>query len=221
MVPRELLAVFDGATEPAANLAAEERLFELVQRGELSDLVRFWRNSTCLVKGRAKSKNYGWYDERLAARLGVPVYERSTGGGVVYMDLGNLNWSFFAKASTGLTSPTALFERWSGPVVRALRGAGFDASFARPNRLDVSGRKVSGMAARIARGALLVHGTLLVDADLRRLNSLCIPPPGCPPVANLREWSSEVGVDGVERRLLVELRLSGYEVRETRTLPPT
>jgi len=212
MASKELTVIFDRVTEPKQNLAREEAVFGMVERREMPEILRLWRNNECLIRGRARNPRYGWYDEALAAEMRVPVYERSTGGGVVYEDLGNMNWSFFLRASGSFVSPTALFDRASAPVIRSLKHLGFDASFARPNRIEVSGRKVSGMAARSTRRAHLVHGTLLVDSDLGRLNSLCVPPPSCPPVSNLTEWSEMVEMEGVEKELVQTLR-SEYAVR--------
>lgn len=213
---RELAVVFDDVTDPERNLETEELIFERVQRRTLPEVLRFWRSTECLVRGRARSARYGWYDEKLAAELKVPVYERSTGGGVIYMDLGNLNWSFYLRSSGEMLAPAALFGRWSAHLVGALRRVGLDARFAPPNRIDVSGSKVSGMAARSTSRGFMVHGTLLVDTDLSRLNSLCIPPAGCPPVSNLREWRPDSTVEEAEELVVKETQVLGFEVRRSK-----
>ncbi|MDG6911456.1 MAG: hypothetical protein JRN18_03835, partial [Nitrososphaerota archaeon] len=83
-------------------------------------------------------------------------------------------------------------------LVEGLLRLGVRAEFSPPNRIDVEGRKVSGLAARSTPRAVLVHGTLLLDSDLERLNRLCIPPKGCPPVANLSQW-----IDGINAPAVV------------------
>jgi lipoate-protein ligase A len=215
---RKLLVYVDKETEPTANVASENRIFGQVERLELPQVLRFWKNTECLIRGRARSQKYGWYNEELAAKLKVPVIERSTGGGVVYNDLGNLNWSFFLQASGDSLSPATLFEKASACVVEALRRGGFDARFSPPNRIDVSGRKVSGMAARSTRTAHLVHGTLLIDTDLERLNLLCVAPAGCPPVSNLKEWQAESDEEVLEVAIVERLDYSGYEVTKVDSL---
>jgi len=145
--------------------------------------------------------------------MGVEVVERATGGGVVYHDLGNLNWSFFLRNSGRLLSPTQMFEDASRHVVGALAELGVPAQFAPPNRIDVQGFKVSGMAARSTPKARLVHGTLLIDSDLESLNRLCIPPPGCPPVANISKWAGPTEPASVVRAFVRALRASGVRVR--------
>jgi len=205
----------DATRDPVKNLAREEEIFRRVERRELPELVRLWSNSECLVRGRAKSSSYGWYNENLAKEEGILVVERPTGGGVVYHDEGNLNWSFFFRNSGTFPSPRSMFERTSDFVVKSLGRLGVAASFAPPNRIDVSGRKVSGMAARSSARALLVHGTLLLDSNLERLNALCIPPVGCPPVANVGEWVEGVDATKVLDALVGVLRDSGYNVEAT------
>ncbi len=214
----EMIVSFDRTRDPVRNLIREEELFQKVERRELPELARLWVNSECLVKGRAKSARYGWYDEELARKMNVRVVERATGGGVVYHDAGNLNWSFFFMNSGTFPSPEAMFGRASKYVVEALGRLRVRGRFSPPNRIDVSGRKVSGMAARSTSRALLIHGTLLLNSDLARLNRLCIPPPGCPPVANISEWAKEVDASRIVGAIADVLRDSGYRVRAGKDL---
>jgi lipoate-protein ligase A len=203
----------DKSRNPVENLRREEELFRRVESGELPELVRFWVNSECLVRGKARSSKYGWYHEAVAQKMGVMVIERATGGGVVYHDEGNLNWSFFLRNAGPLLSPTKMFEQASAHMTKALGSLGVEALFAPPNRIDVHGRKVSGMAAKSTPKARLVHGTLLLNADLEKLNRLCIPPPGCPPVSNVSEWVDPIGADDVVRAFVKSLRDSGAKTR--------
>jgi lipoate-protein ligase A len=208
-----MLVHFDKSRDPLVNLRRESELFERFDKGGLPECVRFWVNSECLVRGKAKSAKYGWYDEAMAAKMKVPVIERSTGGGVVYQDEGNLNWSFFLRTPGAFVSPTTAFRQSSEYVIRALKLLGVKAEFSPPNRIDVKGRKVSGMAARSTIRTLLVHGTLLIDSNLDRLNLLCIPPPDCPPVSNISEWVRGIDAAAVEEAVVAVLREADFEVR--------
>ena len=210
---RELLVYFDNTRDPVKNLAREEELFERVDSGNLPELVRFWVNSECLVRGKARSANYGWYNEELARKLGIQVIARETGGGVVYHDEGNLNWSFFFRTSGAFLSPTAAFDQGSRYVVKALQRLGVRAQFSPPNRIDVSNRKVSGMAAKSSVRTLLVHGTLLLNSDLEKVNLLCVPPDGCPPVSNLSKWVEGIEASSVVKALAGVLEESGFSTR--------
>jgi len=213
LAERELLVHFDPTHDPASNLMRETELFARVDGGVLSEVARFWVNSECLVRGEARNAKYGWYREDVAAKMRIPVLTRSTGGGVVFHDEGNLNWSFFLRNSGPLLSPTAAFDAGSKYIVKALESQGIHAKFSPPNRIDVSGRKVSGMAARFTVRTILVHGTLLIDSDLEKLNALCVPPAGCPPVSNLTEWASHINAAAMVDSVTEALRDSGFHVR--------
>jgi len=213
LVDRELLVHFDRTRDPAANLAREAELFALVDGGVLPEVARFWINSECLVRGEARSPKYGWYREDVAARMKIPILTRTTGGGVVFHDQGNLNWSFFLRNSGPFLSPTAAFDAGSRYIVKALVRQGVRAEFSPPNRIDVSGRKVSGMAARFTVRTILVHGTLLIDSNLEKLNSLCIPPDGSPPVSNLTEWGRHIRTDTIVESVVEVLKESGFLVK--------
>jgi lipoate-protein ligase A len=210
---RELLIYCDKTRNPVDNLAREDVLFERVDSGNIPELVRFWVNSECLVRGKGRSAKYGWYNEELARKMGIPVITRETGGGVVYHDEGNLNWSFFLRSSGAFLSPTAAFDLGSKYMVRALQRLGVRAQFSPPNRIDVSNRKVSGMAAKSSIRTLLVHGTLLLNSDLEKINMLCVPPEGCPPVSNLSEWVEGVEASSVVKALVGVLEESGFHTR--------
>jgi lipoate---protein ligase len=210
---REIQVYFDSERDPSSNLKRESELFETVDRGDSPETLRFWVNSRCLVRGKARTARYGWYREDRAGELNIPVVERSTGGGVVYNDEGNLNWSFFFKTSGAFLSPTTAFGQASAYIISALKNLGVGASFAPPNRIDVSGRKISGMAARSTVKTLLVHGTLLLNSNLAELNSLCVPPPGCPPVSNLTEFVKSIDSNAVTREILAVMKESGFQIK--------
>jgi lipoate---protein ligase len=218
LVERELLVHFDKTRDPARNLFRETELFAQVDTGVLPEVARFWVNSECLIRGEARSAKYGWYREDVATKMKIPILTRSTGGGVVFHDEGNLNWSFFLRNSGSFLSPTAAFDAGSRYVVEALKRQGIHARFSPPNRIDVSGRKVSGMAARFTVRAILVHGTLLIDSDLEKLNALCVPPAGCPPVSNLTEWAKHIDAATVVDSVAAVLQDSGFHVRIVDTI---
>ena len=212
LTDREILVFTDSGRDPEQNLGRESELFERFDGGGLPELLRFWVNSPCLVRGKVQNKRYGWYNEDLAAALHIPVIERSSGGGVVFHDEGNLNWSFFFKTYGTILSPTKAFQKGSEHIISALRSLGVEAEFSPPNRIDVKGRKVTGMAARSTPRSLLVHGTLLLNSDLGKLNQLCIPPPGCPPVSNVAEGVNGINGAAVEAAVVEVLKRSGYKV---------
>ena len=208
--------------DPLFNLAMERAVLDAVSRGKSGDTVRLWINTRCLVMGSSGERRglYGWYDADLAAKLGVKVYKRMTGGGVVYHDEGNLNWSFFIrKRSSTVPSVAALFREAGSIIAESLRGLRLDAYFSPPNRIECNGHKISGMAAYISRNAVLVHGTLLVSTNLDELNRLCIPPPDSPPVANITDWLKDVTISDVVESIEKTLRRLGFVLRRSYPSP--
>lgn len=211
---RKHLAFVEPFTEdPAVNLAYEELLLDDVEKSESYDAARVWVNERCLVVGRGgKVDGYGWFREDLAARLGLKIYRRSSGGGAVYHDKGNLNWTVIRGKAPGPLDLKSVFLEAAQPMLMALRNLGIEASFAPPNRLEFLGSKISGMAAHIRRRAALVHGTLLIKSNLEELNMICTPPPGSPPVMNLGQVCGNTTVARVIHEFKESLEDLGCDV---------
>lgn len=200
--------------DPCVNLWLEDKILEYVaENTEITTIVRFWRNTECLVAGPRRSSHYGWYREEAAERMGVKIFTRSTAGGVVFHDLGNLNWSFYVKTGkTSFVSPISFFKSAAYLVCSVLRRFDVNANFTPPNRIDVDGYKVSGMAAHLTYNAALIHGTLLFNTNLKKLNELCIPPSGCPPVTNLCEINQKLTMQNFISHFCTYLRSQDYKV---------
>lgn len=147
-----------GSQDPFYNLAFEE--YVLSRRTE-EDYLLLWQNDSTVVIGRNQNAEEE-IDRAFVERHGIRVVRRTTGGGAVYHDLGNLNYSFITGA--GDRAELAM-ERFTLPVVNALRGLGLQAESSGRNDILVEGRKVSGTAQRLLNGRILHHGTLLFDAD--------------------------------------------------------
>ncbi len=160
-----------------SNLALEEALFD----GLTVPTLRVWDNQRSVVIGRAQLAEFETDLERCRADS-VPVVRRFTAGGAVYNGPGNLNWSFFVpKLGTRyegkLHDAKGVFEAFADVVVAALVQCGVACDFRPPNGIVSKEGKISGMAAYVARDKVLCHGTLLVSADLRAVESLTTPSP--------------------------------------------
>lgn len=146
-----------GSTDPAYNLAFEE--YVLLNRTD-ADYLILWQNDNTVVVGHnqnaAAEINRAFVEEH-----GIHVVRRTTGGGTVYHDMGNLNYSFITDESAGALR----LERFTEPVVSALSALGLNAEASGRNDILVEGRKVSGTAQRIVKGRILHHGTLLFDSN--------------------------------------------------------
>ena len=148
-------------TDAYFNLAYEEYVLKNRRDG---DYLLLWQNRPAVVVGRHQN-TVEEVDLGAAEQYGIQVVRRESGGGAVYHDLGNLNFSFITSAGDG---ECLTMERFTYPVIRALENIGIHARLSGRNDLVVGERKVSGNAQTIFCGRILHHGTLLIDADLDR-----------------------------------------------------
>jgi lipoate-protein ligase A len=153
--------------DPAYNLALEELLASEYER----EFFMLWRNAPSIIVGRNQN-TLREIDADAVRALGIPVVRRTTGGGAVYHDLGNINYTI---ARHHLARGEDDFARCAHPVVAALRRLGAAAEFSGRNDILVDGRKVSGSAKRVLRERTLFHGTMLFDVDLGVLGKVLNP----------------------------------------------
>lgn len=147
-----------GSQDPYYNLAFEE--YVLARRRE-GDYLLLWQNDNTIVIGQNQNAEEE-INRAFVEAHGIRVVRRTTGGGAVYHDLGNLNYSFITDAGD---AERLTMERFTLPVTAALRGLGLRAEAGGRNDILVEGRKVSGTAQRLLNGRILHHGTLLFQAD--------------------------------------------------------
>jgi len=145
------------------NLAAEEYIFTSLDREQ--EYLLLWQNQNTVVVGKHQNTieeiNTAYVKEH-----GVQVVRRLSGGGAVYHDLGNLNYSFIVNAAKGRYN----FREMSQPVADTLIRLGVNVEFSGRNDLVIDGKKISGSAQFIRRGRILHHGTLLFHSDLDRIS---------------------------------------------------
>ncbi|MFC5407078.1 lipoate--protein ligase [Cohnella soli] len=155
----------NGITDPTLNLALEEYILRSLPDTE--DFLLFYINEPSIIIG----KNQNTVEEINAPYVeenGIHVVRRLSGGGAVYHDLGNLNFSFIMK-DDGQSFHN--FKKFTEPVVRALRKLGVDAELTGRNDLQVGERKISGNAQFSTRGKMFSHGTLLFDSEMDNVSS--------------------------------------------------
>lgn len=150
-------------TDPAFNLAAEE-YFLLHGDGEIRML---WRNARAVIIG--KNQN-AWAEVNVpyTEAQGIPVVRRLSGGGAVFHDPGNVNYTFITDCAEG---DGIDFARFTAPVLSVLERLGVTAVLGGRNDILADGRKISGNAQAVVRRAdgtprRLHHGTILYGADL-------------------------------------------------------
>jgi lipoate-protein ligase A len=162
-----MLVIRSTTLDPFWNLAVEEYLLDHV--GEMGPSVFFWQSDHAVIIGKHQNP-WQELDGRALAGEGGRLARRLTGGGAVYHDRGNLNYSFFRPRAE--YSEAGSFDR----VLRALRMLGVPAERMGRTSLGVGGRKLSGNAFCFRRESALHHGTLLVASDLDRLERYLRPP---------------------------------------------
>lgn len=148
---------------PRYNLALEETLFRTAE----DDIFMLWQNEPSVIIG----KNQNPYTEvnlDYTAKEHINVVRRITGGGAVFHDFGNVNYTFITPAGSGEKD----FRYFTQPIIEALGKMGLEACFSGRNDITtIDGRKISGNARVECDGRIMHHGTLLFDADMTKLTA--------------------------------------------------
>ena len=157
--------------EAALNLAMEEYI--LTSSGIRDAVLFFYINAPSIIIGRHQN-TADEIDTDFVRERGIQVVRRCSGGGAVYHDLGNLNYSLITP---GAENSSGDFSALLLPILAALRGMGLDAELSGRNDLTLDGAKFSGNAYYHNRYGSVVHGTLLFDSDLEVLAKALKPDP--------------------------------------------
>lgn len=148
------------STDPAFNLALEQYAFDALPRER--SWFMLWRNRDAVVIGRHQN-TLAEINEAAVKEKNITVVRRLSGGGAVYHDLGNLNFTFIQDAARGGRLNMGLFCR---SVARALQAMGVDARVNGRNDITIGGQKFSGNSQYVREGRVMHHGTILYDSDL-------------------------------------------------------
>lgn len=163
--------IINNSLDPRYNLALEEYVLKYLDTDE--DFILLWQNENSVIIGRNQNTieevNQTYVDAHH-----VNVVRRITGGGAVYHDLGNLNFSFISNNASDSVNN---YRKFIDPVVKALNSFGVPAQFSGRNDITVEGMKISGNAQAYHKNKMLHHGTILLDADLSMIfNVLDVKP---------------------------------------------
>jgi lipoate---protein ligase len=159
-------------TDARLNLALEEYI--LRNKMPDDDLLLFYVNAPAIIIGRNQNTIEEINSDLVDAR-GIRVVRRVSGGGAVYHDLGNLNFSFMTRDVNARFNRYDLFNK---PVVEVLRELGVPAEIGGRNDILADGRKISGNAQFATAGRMFSHGTLLLDSNLDDVTAALKPKAG-------------------------------------------
>ncbi|CDZ74594.1 lipoate-protein ligase A [Peptoniphilus sp. ING2-D1G] len=154
-----MLYLETGSTDPYYNLAFED--YVLSNKRDENYLI-LWQNKNTIVIGKNQNPRAEINYEYLKGK-DVKIVRRKTGGGAVYHDLGNLNYSLIVEADD---SENLIFKNFMKPMLDCLKNLGLKAEISGRNDIVIEGKKVSGTAQRLLKGRLLNHGTLLFNSNL-------------------------------------------------------
>lgn len=145
------------------NLASEEYLFHQFDE----DIFMLWQNDNTIVVGKNQNTlaeiNYEYVKEN-----GIKVVRRMTGGGAVYHDMGNINFTFIERnASEHFNN----YARFTKPIIEVLQSLGVDAQLSGRNDLLIEGKKFSGNAQYANKESMMHHGTLMFASSIKNVSA--------------------------------------------------
>lgn len=149
--------------DPYFNLAVEEYML----RNKKEEYLILGINSRSVIIGKHQVVNRE-INSKYVTEQNIPVVRRITGGGTVFHDMGNLNFTFIRQCEPGRQVD---FRRYTQPVIEFLHSQGAEVKFEGKNDLKINGLKISGNAEHVYHNRVIHHGTLLFSASLEMLKS--------------------------------------------------
>jgi lipoate-protein ligase A len=213
--------IYSDSYNPWYNLALEEYLFNNLKKNEI--ILYLWQNEQTVVIGRDQNAWKECNCKLFEAKAGK-LARRSSGGGAVYHDLGNLNFTFIMDKN--------LFDIHTQleVILKALKSKNIEAEFSGRNVLIVKGKKFSGNAYYYGEKASYHHGTVMVNTDFEKMikylqvSAEKIKSKGIESVKarviNLKELNSELSIENIQQELEKQFKKI-YQIKaEARTISP-
>lgn len=155
-----MLLIYNESTDPYFNMAAEEFLVQNLSE----EVFMLWRNDNTIVIGRNQNTLSEIHYDYVKAN-GIQVVRRMSGGGAVFHDMGNINFTFVVNSGDDFSN----YQRFCQPVIGFLKTLGVEASLSGRNDLLIGDKKISGNAQYMYKNRVMHHGTLLFSASENRL----------------------------------------------------
>lgn len=149
-------------TDPYFNLAAEE----YVLKNFTENCFMLWRNENAIIVGKHQN-TLAEINVEYVREKQIKVVRRLSGGGAVFHDLGNLNFTFIMNGHEG---DLVDFRKYTQPILEVLQKLDINARFEGRNDLTIEGRKFSGNAEHVFKNRVLHHGTLLFSSEMNDLH---------------------------------------------------
>ncbi len=153
-----MLYIYNPSTDPYFNMACEEYVLD----NFTDDVFMLWQNDNAIIIGKNQNTlseiNYSYIKEN-----DIKVVRRLSGGGAVYHDLGNINFTYITDYNKDFFSEFDIFTK---PVIDTLKTLGVKASLQGRNDISIDGKKFSGNSQVVKKCRILHHGTIMLDVDL-------------------------------------------------------
>lgn len=152
--------------DPEYNLSFEEYIFKYLPLEDGEEYVYLWQNDKSVIIGKNQNA-WAEINEEFLEKTGTKIVRRITGGGAVYHDIGNLNFSFITKDKGEGKIDFSIYYK---PIVEALIKLGAPAQLSGRNDITVDGKKVVGASQSIWKGRVLSNGCILFDVKMENLS---------------------------------------------------
>lgn len=154
------------SVNPHVNLALEEALFDNLKKDSI--IFYLWQNAYTVVIGKNQNAHKEC-DIKKMKENNCTLARRSTGGGAVYHDLGNLNFTIISS------SEDHSIYKQSQVIIEALKTMGIIAELSSRNDIEIDGKKVSGNAYLTKNNKKLHHGTIMLNVDVKEMSKYLRP----------------------------------------------